>query len=516
MLFSGSTSSQPTLFFLGVLSRITHSHPIFTLLLYILNCQQLTDIIMAFLFQVIFFSQSLPMVEVDRVNRWRGEENWNHQLVTWRRYKGVEEKINFQEEITCRSQYMTVGSSVFRLWRRPQAELVEYSCCAAVWPLRFVLLTQADRVSETVAYTDNRLVMTKIPSTAGFQLKYLTTSSWAPILDLDPSCTKHSRVNWYKILIEYNGVYGQGYFSCHSLLDVHSLCHSHWRSASAECACRAAEWRSSSISSMPLRVATLVRNGTRRWTQGTKSPYPSSCRGRCTRRRPRRPARRDRPCRRGDDAVNPNDASAPARAFGICRQGQFRPLTDVSKNPYYEPIIPAPAPNHCNCRAQRLASEMPGLRPESPAIPSPELRRVRTSFTGASSWVATTAMGKVVRSANAPVEPKAKVEDVEKQRRRGKGGCNGIVSSARCRSPPPSPVSPELGKTRCSWITVNSGEFFFFLLLCTLINFHPARRNCVLYDLNKIFEKTFQCFILFKKNVLANIQSSAFCAGIIT
>jgi hypothetical protein len=57
---------------------------------------------------------------------------------------------------------------------------------------------------------------------------------------------------------------------------------------------------------------------------------------------------------------------------------------------------------------------------------------------------------------------------------------------------------------------------FFFLLLCTLINFHPARRNCVLYDLNKIFEKTFQCFILFKKNVLANIQSSAFCAGIIT
>lgn len=297
---------------------------------------------------------------------------------------------------------------------------------------------------------------------------------------MDPSCTKHSRVNWYKILIEYNGVYGQGYFSCHSLLDVHSLCHSHWRSASAECACRAAEWRSSSISSMPLRVATLVRNGTRRWTQGTKSPYPSSCRGRCTRRRPRRPARRDRPCRRGDDAVNPNDASAPARAFGICRQGQFRPLTDVSKNPYYEPIIPAPAPNHCNCRAQRLASEMPGLRPESPAIPSPELRRVRTSFTGASSWVATTAMGKVVRSANAPVEPKAKVEDVEKQRRRGKGGCNGTVSSARCRSPPPSPVSPELGKTRCSWITVNSEPLY--------VAFHDEEWGVPVHDDQKLFE----------------------------
>uniref|UniRef100_A0A0E0GI29 Uncharacterized protein n=2 Tax=Oryza TaxID=4527 RepID=A0A0E0GI29_ORYNI len=258
------------------------------------------------------------------------------------------------------------------------------------------------------------------------------------------------------------------------------LCHSHWRSASAECACRAAEWRSSSISSMPLRVATLVRNGTRRWTQGTKSPYPSSCRGRCTRRRPRRPARRDRPCRRGDDAVNPNDASAPARAFGICRQGQFRPLTDVSKNPYYEPIIPAPAPNHCNCRAQRLASEMPGLRPESPAIPSPELRRVRTSFTGASSWVATTAMGKVVRSANAPVEPKAKVEDVEKQRRRGKGGCNGIVSSARCRSPPPSPVSPELGKTRCSWITVNSEPLY--------VAFHDEEWGVPVHDDQKLFE----------------------------
>uniref|UniRef100_A0A0E0NR14 Uncharacterized protein n=1 Tax=Oryza rufipogon TaxID=4529 RepID=A0A0E0NR14_ORYRU len=258
------------------------------------------------------------------------------------------------------------------------------------------------------------------------------------------------------------------------------LCHSHWRSASAECACRAAEWRSSSISSMPLRVATLVRNGTRRWTQGTKSPYPSSCRGRCTRRRPRRPARRDRPCRRGDDAVNPNDASAPARAFGICRQGQFRPLTDVSKNPYYEPIIPAPAPNHCNCRAQRLASEMPGLRPESPAIPSPELRRVRTSFTGASSWVATTAMCKVVRSANAPVEPKAKVEDVEKQRRRGKGGCNGTVSSARCRSPPPSPVSPELGKTRCSWITVNSEPLY--------VAFHDEEWGVPVHDDQKLFE----------------------------
>ncbi|BAF11195.1 Os03g0198900 [Oryza sativa Japonica Group] len=231
---------------------------------------------------------------------------------------------------------------------------------------------------------------------------------------------------------------------------------------------------------MPLRVATLVRNGTRRWTQGTKSPYPSSCRGRCTRRRPRRPARRDRPCRRGDDAVNPNDASAPARAFGICRQGQFRPLTDVSKNPYYEPIIPAPAPNHCNCRAQRLASEMPGLRPESPAIPSPELRRVRTSFTGASSWVATTAMGKVVRSANAPVEPKAKVEDVEKQRRRGKGGCNGTVSSARCRSPPPSPVSPELGKTRCSWITVNSEPLY--------VAFHDEEWGVPVHDDQKLFE----------------------------
>uniref|UniRef100_I1P8J9 Uncharacterized protein n=1 Tax=Oryza glaberrima TaxID=4538 RepID=I1P8J9_ORYGL len=130
--------------------------------------------------------------------------------------------------------------------------------------------------------------------------------------------------------------------------------------------------------------------------------------------------------------------------------------------------------------AQRLASEMPGLRPESPAIPSPELRRVRTSFTGASSWVATTAMGKVVRSANAPVEPKAKVEDVEKQRRRGKGGCNGTVSSARCRSPPPSPVSPELGKTRCSWITVNSEPLY--------VAFHDEEWGVPVHDDQKLFE----------------------------
>ncbi|EEE58512.1 hypothetical protein OsJ_09793 [Oryza sativa Japonica Group] len=123
---------------------------------------------------------------------------------------------------------------------------------------------------------------------------------------------------------------------------------------------------------------------------------------------------------------------------------------------------------------------MPGLRPESPAIPSPELRRVRTSFTGASSWVATTAMGKVVRSANAPVEPKAKVEDVEKQRRRGKGGCNGTVSSARCRSPPPSPVSPELGKTRCSWITVNSEPLY--------VAFHDEEWGVPVHDDQKLFE----------------------------
>uniref|UniRef100_A0A0E0CWQ1 Uncharacterized protein n=2 Tax=Oryza meridionalis TaxID=40149 RepID=A0A0E0CWQ1_9ORYZ len=190
-----------------------------------------------------------------------------------------------------------------------------------------------------------------------------------------------------------------------------------------------------------------------------------------------------------DATVNPNDASAPARAFGsrdvsrqasqwLCRQGQFRPLTDVSKNPYYEPIIPAPAPNHCNCRAQRLASEMPGLRPESPAIPSPELRRVRTSFTGASSWVATTAMGKVVRSAKAPVEPK--VEEVEKQRRRGKGGCNGTISLARRRSPPPSPVSPELGKTRCSWITANSEPLY--------VAFHDEEWGVPVHDDQKLFE----------------------------
>uniref|UniRef100_A0A0E0KA46 Uncharacterized protein n=1 Tax=Oryza punctata TaxID=4537 RepID=A0A0E0KA46_ORYPU len=221
-----------------------------------------------------------------------------------------------------------------------------------------------------------------------------------------------------------------------------------------KCICRMCE-SSSSISSA-LRVATLVRNGTRRWSQGT-NPFIS-------RRAEAVAPAADRDVQPdaadlADATVNPNDASAPARVFG----------TSGLSGALQAGAVPA----------QRLASEMPGLRPESPASPSPELRRVRTSFTGASSRVATTAMGKVVR-AKAPAESKAKVEEVEKQRRKGKGDCDGTVSSARRRSPPPSPVSPELGKTRCSWITANSEPLY--------VAFHDEEWGVPVHDDQKLFE----------------------------
>uniref|UniRef100_A0A0D9VQT2 Uncharacterized protein n=1 Tax=Leersia perrieri TaxID=77586 RepID=A0A0D9VQT2_9ORYZ len=129
-----------------------------------------------------------------------------------------------------------------------------------------------------------------------------------------------------------------------------------------------------------------------------------------------------------------------------------------------------------------LASKMPGLRPESPTSPSPELRRVRTSYTGASTKLATTiAVGKVIQ-AKVPAEPKvkAKVEEVEKQRRRGKGDCYGTVSSTRRRSPPPSPVCPELGKTRCSWITANSEPLY--------VAFHDEEWGVPVHEDQKLFE----------------------------
>lgn len=97
---------------------------------------------------------------------------------------------------------------------------------------------------------------------------------------------------------------------------------------------------------------------------------------------------------------------------------------------------------------------MPGVRSKSLASPSPELRRVRTILPTASSKVATARASKVVR-AKAPANPKAKVAEEDK---RGKSG--GPVSLMMLRSPPRLPVGPELGKTRCSWITANSGEFF--------------------------------------------------------
>ncbi|KAL5217206.1 hypothetical protein ABZP36_017890 [Zizania latifolia] len=114
---------------------------------------------------------------------------------------------------------------------------------------------------------------------------------------------------------------------------------------------------------------------------------------------------------------------------------------------------------------------MPGLRPESPAI-SPELVRVRTSLAAASSKVATT-KGKVVR-AKAPAE--LTVVEVEKRRKSGKG----IVSSVRRRIPPPSPVGPELGKTRCSWITANSEPLY--------IAFHDEEWGVPVHDDQKLFE----------------------------
>ncbi|KAF0914248.1 hypothetical protein E2562_027812 [Oryza meyeriana var. granulata] len=140
-----------------------------------------------------------------------------------------------------------------------------------------------------------------------------------------------------------------------------------------------------------------------------------------------------------DDTAKPNDASAPARAFGTS-----------------------------------------GLRPESPASESPELRRVRTSLTGGSSKVATTiAMGKVVR-AKAPAEPKAKGDEVKKQGRRGNGGCDGTVSSARRMSSPPSHVGPELGKIRCSWITANSEPHY--------VAFHDKEWGVPVHDDQRLFE----------------------------
>jgi hypothetical protein len=56
------------------------------------------------------------------------------------------------------------------------------------------------------------------------------------------------------------------------------------------------------------RMAMLVRNGT--WRRGDANPW---CRGRCTRSRRRRPARRGRPGRLSDTTTaGPNDVSVPA------------------------------------------------------------------------------------------------------------------------------------------------------------------------------------------------------------
>jgi len=99
---------------------------------------------------------------------------------------------------------------------------------------------------------------------------------------------------------------------------------------------------------------------------------------------------------------------------------------------------------------------MPGVRSASP---SPELRRVRTALP-ASSNVAS-ARAKLAERARSPANSKARgPDDHEKRGRSGRGENGRIIPSARRRSLPPPPVSPDGGRMRCSWITANSGEFF--------------------------------------------------------
>ncbi|KAL6867662.1 hypothetical protein ACP4OV_015686 [Aristida adscensionis] len=115
---------------------------------------------------------------------------------------------------------------------------------------------------------------------------------------------------------------------------------------------------------------------------------------------------------------------------------------------------------------------MPGVRSESPASPPPELRRVRAS----SSTVAG-ARPKLAVRAKPPANRKAKEAGGEDKR--GKSGS--LAPSARRRSSPaPAQDAPEVGRTRCSWITANSEPLY--------VAFHDEEWGVPVHDDQKLFE----------------------------
>ncbi|WVZ55870.1 hypothetical protein U9M48_006475 [Paspalum notatum var. saurae] len=112
--------------------------------------------------------------------------------------------------------------------------------------------------------------------------------------------------------------------------------------------------------------------------------------------------------------------------------------------------------------------------------PSPELRRIRTALPTASSKVAV-AIGRAKRAERpkAPANSKAKgLDDKEKQGKNGRL----VPSAARRISPPPPPpaVSPDAGKTRCSWITSNSDPLY--------VAFHDEEWGVPSHDDRMLFE----------------------------
>ncbi|KAL6648634.1 hypothetical protein ACP70R_012858 [Stipagrostis hirtigluma subsp. patula] len=117
---------------------------------------------------------------------------------------------------------------------------------------------------------------------------------------------------------------------------------------------------------------------------------------------------------------------------------------------------------------------MPGVRSESPASRSPELRRIRTALPAASSNVAS-ARAKLAARTKAPADPKAK--GAVDQEKRGKSGR--LASSARRQSPPP-PIGQEVGRTRCSWITANSEPLY--------VAFHDEEWGVPVHNDQKLFE----------------------------